>query len=188
MDSNEYSSIFWKVQYSHSRHQKTTSNFLRIHLKGRLEVSKEWSLEGAMYKPMVKILGSILTTFFVVANFSKYWWFQTKQFTRLLEFIKLCKQNPCRHFFFSSLCLFAKTILWFLDADVTQQTLLLKSFPKKIRFMNKKLWEMLASFQAKAWIQALAIYFEVIFQALLCTWFPSSLILTYNSGSDVEIV
>ena len=25
-------------------------------------------------------------------NFSKYWWFQTKQFTRLLEFIKLYKQ------------------------------------------------------------------------------------------------
>ena len=28
------------------------------------------------------------------ANFSKYWWFQTKQFTWLLEFIKLIKKSP----------------------------------------------------------------------------------------------
>ena len=28
------------------------------------------------------------------AHFKKYWWFQTKRFTRLLEFIKLYKQNP----------------------------------------------------------------------------------------------
>ena len=29
--------------------EKTTSNILRINLKGRLGVSNEWSLEGAMY-------------------------------------------------------------------------------------------------------------------------------------------
>ena len=30
VDLNEFSSIFWKVQHSHSRYQKTTSNLLRI--------------------------------------------------------------------------------------------------------------------------------------------------------------
>ena len=49
LDWNEFSSVFWKVQHSHSRHQKTTSNLYRINLKGRLRVSNEWSLEGAMY-------------------------------------------------------------------------------------------------------------------------------------------
>ena len=35
------------------------------------------------------------------AIFSKYWWFQTKQFTRLLEFIKVYKQNPLDKFIFT---------------------------------------------------------------------------------------
>ena len=39
--------------------------------------------------------------FFVCANLSEYWWFQAKQFTRLLEFIKLYKQNSLGEFFFS---------------------------------------------------------------------------------------
>ena len=38
-----------KVQYSHSRYQKTTSNLLRINLKGLLKFNKIWPLEGAMY-------------------------------------------------------------------------------------------------------------------------------------------
>ena len=45
---------------------------------------------------------------FFCANFSTYWWFQTKQFTRLLEFTKLYKQNPLVNLF----SLFTKTILW----------------------------------------------------------------------------
>ena len=44
---NEFSAISWKVQHSHSR--QTTSNLLRIALKGKLRVSKQWSPEGAMY-------------------------------------------------------------------------------------------------------------------------------------------
>ena len=49
MDLNEFSPIFWKVQHSHSRQKKTTSLLLGITLKGRLRVSNECSLEGAMY-------------------------------------------------------------------------------------------------------------------------------------------
>ena len=48
-DLNECSSIFWKVQHSHSRHQKTASDLCRITLKGRLRVSSEQSLKGAVY-------------------------------------------------------------------------------------------------------------------------------------------
>ena len=38
VDLNEFPSIFQKVQHSHSRQQKTTSNLIRINLKGILEV------------------------------------------------------------------------------------------------------------------------------------------------------
>ena len=44
---NEFLSFFQKVQHSHSRHQKTTSNFLRINLKGILKFNEIWPLEGA---------------------------------------------------------------------------------------------------------------------------------------------
>ena len=47
VDLNEFSLIFWKVHHSHSRHQITNSNFLKIILKDRLWISNEWSLEGA---------------------------------------------------------------------------------------------------------------------------------------------
>ena len=81
------SSIF-KVQYSHSRQQKTTSNFLRITLKGRLG-SQQWMITSGSYmyvhKPMVKFSGASLKKSF--ANISKHWWFHTK-LTRLLEVIK----------------------------------------------------------------------------------------------------
>ena len=48
VDLNEFPSIFQKVQHSHSRHQKTTSNLLRIHLKGIFKFNEIWPLEGAM--------------------------------------------------------------------------------------------------------------------------------------------
>ena len=35
------------MQHSHSRHQKTTSNLLRINLKGKLRFINEWPLEVA---------------------------------------------------------------------------------------------------------------------------------------------
>ena len=51
MDLNEFPSIFQKVQHSHSRHQKTTSNLLSINLKCILMFNEihVWPLEGAMY-------------------------------------------------------------------------------------------------------------------------------------------
>ena len=49
MDLNEFPPIFQKVQHSHSRHHKITSNFLRIMLKGILKFNEIWPLEGAMY-------------------------------------------------------------------------------------------------------------------------------------------
>ena len=40
---------FKKVQHSHWSYQKTTSNLLRIDLKGILQFNETWPLEGAMY-------------------------------------------------------------------------------------------------------------------------------------------
>ena len=51
-----------------------------------------------VHKPMVKFSGASRKCTFC-AIFSKYRWFQTKWFTRLVEFIKLCKQNPLENFF-----------------------------------------------------------------------------------------
>ena len=52
---------------------------------------------------MVKFSGASRKCFVVVvvAIFSKHWWFQTKQFIRLVEFIKLYKLNPLEIFLFS---------------------------------------------------------------------------------------
>ena len=51
VDLNEFSSSFYKciILTLDIRKQVTTSNFLRITLKGSLRVSNERSLEGAMY-------------------------------------------------------------------------------------------------------------------------------------------
>ena len=54
VDMNEFPSIFFKVHLSSfSLQTDTTSNFLRITLKGSMRVSNEWSLEEAIsvYKP-----------------------------------------------------------------------------------------------------------------------------------------
>ena len=78
------SSIFQKVQHSHSRHQKTPSNLLRINSNNKLMVNKIWPLEGALYinrhNSMVRFSrASRKCNFYAI--FSKYWWFQTKRFT-----------------------------------------------------------------------------------------------------------
>ena len=49
VDLNEFPSIFQKVQHSHSRHLKTTSNLLSINLKGKLRFFKICPLEGAIH-------------------------------------------------------------------------------------------------------------------------------------------
>ena len=64
VDLNEFSSIFLKVHNSHSRHQKTTSNFLRNTLKGSLTVSNERSLDGAMVHELMTILRASRKDFF----------------------------------------------------------------------------------------------------------------------------
>ena len=99
VDLNEFSSIFLIVQHSHSRHKITTSNLCRINLKAN------WGLitttRGSyVHKPTVKFLE--VSPNFLSGNFSNYGWLQTKQFTRLLEFIKLYKQNPLMMIFFFS--------------------------------------------------------------------------------------
>ena len=44
VDSYEFPSLFQKLQHSHSRHQKTASNLLRINSKGKLRFNKIWPL------------------------------------------------------------------------------------------------------------------------------------------------
>ena len=116
MDRNEFPSIFQKVQYSHSRHQKTTSHLLRINLKGILKLNEIWPLEGAMYITLwdIKVKWNVTTRgsyvhnygiifrdakFLFYAVFSENWWFPTKRFTGLLELIQLYKQYPLEKFF-----------------------------------------------------------------------------------------
>ena len=47
-------------------------------------------------------------------NCSRYWWFQTKQLTRLWDFMKLYKQTHQR-IFIVLLFYFIKTVLWVLE-------------------------------------------------------------------------
>ena len=69
---NEFPSIFQKVQHAPSRHQKTTSNLLRIYLKGILKFNEIWSLEGAtMYTvhiPRTELIGG-MPNLLVLCNF-----------------------------------------------------------------------------------------------------------------------
>ena len=109
------------MHHSHSSHQKTSSNFVRITLKGRLGVKNELSLEGAtcMYiKTYGKILGDPgdFFFFFLSANFSKGWWFQTRQLTMLLEitlafnvFIELWQQSKIQINKVTIYCKFSNT-------------------------------------------------------------------------------
>ena len=88
------------MQHSHSRLLKTTSNLLTIHLKGKLMCGNGSPLEGDVHKPMVKKIRGHPKNVIFSSIFSKYGWFQTKWFTWLLEFIKLCKQKPLEIFFY----------------------------------------------------------------------------------------
>ena len=46
-----------------------------------------------------KIFGGILKMLVLCNVISKYWWFQKKGFTRLLELLQLYKQNPFEKIF-----------------------------------------------------------------------------------------
>ena len=70
------------------------------------------TIGSCVHKPMINLLvppppPPIKLCLF--ANFWKYWWFQTKQFIKLLEFLKLYKYNPLDKCLFSP---FTKTIPW----------------------------------------------------------------------------
>ena len=84
------------MQHSHSRHQKTISNLLRINLKGMLRFGNGWLLTNLWQN-----FGVLPEKGYFFAMFSKYWWFQTKRFTRLLEFIlNVMNKTQERIFFF----------------------------------------------------------------------------------------
>ena len=99
MDWNEFPPIFQKVQHSHSRHHKTTSNLLRIDLKGILKFNEILPLEGAMYITLYSRIFGGIPKMVVLCNFCRNWRFQTNIFTGLLELIQLYKQNPLEKFF-----------------------------------------------------------------------------------------
>ena len=92
VDLNKFPSIFQTVQNSHSRHQKTTSNLLRINLKGILKFNEIWPLEGAIYI-------TLWQNFSFMQFSQKIDGFRQKIFTGLLEPIQLCKQTPLDKFF-----------------------------------------------------------------------------------------
>ena len=81
------------------RHQKTTSNLLRINLKGILMFNEIWPLAGAMYITLWENFREHSEIFCFYAIFSENLWFQTKRFTGLLELIQLYKRNPLEKFF-----------------------------------------------------------------------------------------
>ena len=75
VDLNEFSSVVKRLQHSHSRHQKTTSNLIRIKLNGTLRFSTRFTLqrplEGAMYivhKPVVKFSGASQNIFLEISQ------------------------------------------------------------------------------------------------------------------------
>ena len=59
VDLNEFPSLQYfkkcSIHTLESRHQKTTSNLLRINLKGILQFNETWPLEGAMYIIMITL-------------------------------------------------------------------------------------------------------------------------------------
>ena len=65
--------VILKVQHSHSRPQKATTDLLIINLKGKLWFNKIWPLEGAMYTH-VQLYGKIfrgIPKMLVLCNFLK---------------------------------------------------------------------------------------------------------------------
>ena len=100
VDLNEFSLIFWKVQHSHSRYQKATSN-LKITLNCKLRISNEQPHEGAMNINMVKFLGASNFFFLLCANFTKYRWFRQNNLQGFKNLFKLYKQDPPEHYLFS---------------------------------------------------------------------------------------
>ena len=117
-----------------TRHQQTTSNLLRITLKDKMRISNEWSQEGALYTNLCYNYQGPWSIFFLLRNFLKYWWFQTKQLTSHLKFIKLYKQTP-----FEKYLIF--TIIW----KYMLQTKLYFGVNSWMNSISKHLWKLVHS-------------------------------------------
>ena len=103
VDLNEFSSIFWKVQHSHSRHQKITSTLLRITFKDRPRVSNERSLEGALYTNLWIQFSVHGTENFSFCKFLKILMVSEKTVNRAFRIHKTLLTKPIGEFFFSLL-------------------------------------------------------------------------------------
>ena len=97
VDLNEFPSIFQKVPHSHSRQQKTTSNLLRINLRGILKFNEIWPQEGALYITLWQKFGGHPKNFSFMQFCQKIDGFR-QRFTGLLELLQLYKQNPLEKF------------------------------------------------------------------------------------------
>ena len=82
VDLNEFPSIFQKVQHSHSRHQKTSSNLLRITLKGILKFNEIWPLAGAMYITLMVEFGGHPENFSFMQFSQKIYGFRQKDINK----------------------------------------------------------------------------------------------------------
>ena len=113
------------------RHQKTTSNLLRINLKGILKFNEIWPIEGAMYITMWKNFRGHPEKCLVLCNFlRKLYGFRQKRFTGLLELTKLYKQNPLEKFFiFTIYQIYTLALLFFSLAYQTWLIWLCESKP-----------------------------------------------------------
>ena len=88
-------------KHSHPRHLKTTSNFLTIHLKGKLTFGNGSPLEGAMY---INLWWNFRghPKFFFFFNFLKIWMVSDKTIHRAFGIHKtlvFIKQNPLEKIF-----------------------------------------------------------------------------------------
>ena len=87
------------MQHSHSRHQKTTSNLLRISLKDILKFNEIWPLEGAMYITLWQNFRGHPKSVSFMQFSQKIDGFRQKDSQGFLEPIQLYKQNPLEKFF-----------------------------------------------------------------------------------------
>ena len=88
------------MQHSHSRHHKTTSNLLRINLKGTLRFSNEWPLEGAMYINLWQNSLGIPRIFFCVCKFLEILIVSDKAIHEAVRIHQILWIKPIRGFLF----------------------------------------------------------------------------------------
>ena len=99
---NEFPLIFQKVQHSHFRHQKTTSNLLRINLKGILKVQWNMATRGSyVHNCYGRIFGGI-PKMLILCNFLRKFMASDEKIHRAFRThttVFILKQNPLDKFF-----------------------------------------------------------------------------------------